>query len=223
MIGNTLLPRMMKAGYDKKISMGPIMAVGGIDMLIPPSALAVLLASLAEQISRRAADRRHRARSCDGGDVHRLCGDALPLQSRLWRRRAMPTQRERRSGCRCSSTWCRCSPSLSSSWRACSGASHRPQKQPRSAASRQRSSVRCYRALTLKNLITVGDRDGENLGDDPVHHRGIADVCAAAGDLRRHKRSSRAAQGASSCPISHWSWLWWGFCSRSAASWTRSA
>ncbi|MGQ0682420.1 TRAP transporter large permease [Bradyrhizobium sp.] len=49
MIGNTLLPRMMKAGYDKKISMGPIMAVGGIDMLIPPSALAVLLASLAER------------------------------------------------------------------------------------------------------------------------------------------------------------------------------
>ena len=49
MIGNTLLPRMMKSGYDKKISMGPIMAVGGIDMLIPPSALAVLLASLAEQ------------------------------------------------------------------------------------------------------------------------------------------------------------------------------
>ena len=40
---------MVKRGYQPSISMGPIMAVGGIAMLIPPSALAVLLASLAEQ------------------------------------------------------------------------------------------------------------------------------------------------------------------------------
>jgi len=40
---------MMKRGYQPAIAMGPIMAVGGIAMLIPPSALAVLLASLAEQ------------------------------------------------------------------------------------------------------------------------------------------------------------------------------
>lgn len=49
LIGNTLLPRMMKGGYDKNLAMGSIMSVGGIAMLIPPSALAVLLASLAEQ------------------------------------------------------------------------------------------------------------------------------------------------------------------------------
>lgn len=49
LIGNTLLPKMMKGGYDKKLAMGSIMSVGGIAMLIPPSALAVLLASLAEQ------------------------------------------------------------------------------------------------------------------------------------------------------------------------------
>jgi tripartite ATP-independent transporter DctM subunit len=48
-LGNLLLPDMMKRGYDAKLSMGPIMAVGGIAMLIPPSALAVLLASLAER------------------------------------------------------------------------------------------------------------------------------------------------------------------------------
>lgn len=48
-LGNLLLPDMLKRGYDAKLSMGPIMAVGGIAMLIPPSALAVLLASLAER------------------------------------------------------------------------------------------------------------------------------------------------------------------------------
>jgi TRAP-type C4-dicarboxylate transport system permease large subunit len=48
-LGSVLLPDMIKRGYHPSISMGPIMAVGGIAMLIPPSALAVLLASLAEQ------------------------------------------------------------------------------------------------------------------------------------------------------------------------------
>ncbi len=48
-LGSVLLPDMIKRGYHPKIAMGPIMAVGGIAMLIPPSALAVLLASLAEQ------------------------------------------------------------------------------------------------------------------------------------------------------------------------------
>ncbi|MGI9422368.1 MAG: TRAP transporter large permease [Hyphomicrobiaceae bacterium] len=48
-LGSVLLPDMIKRGYKPAIAMGPIMAVGGIAMLIPPSALAVLLASLAEQ------------------------------------------------------------------------------------------------------------------------------------------------------------------------------
>ncbi|NKC16063.1 MAG: TRAP transporter large permease subunit [Gammaproteobacteria bacterium] len=48
-LGSVLLPDMRARGYQPAISMGPIMAVGGIAMLIPPSALAVLLASLAEQ------------------------------------------------------------------------------------------------------------------------------------------------------------------------------
>jgi len=47
MLGSALLPDMLKRGYEPKISMGPIMATGGIAMLIPPSALAVLLGSLA--------------------------------------------------------------------------------------------------------------------------------------------------------------------------------
>ncbi|MFT6675162.1 MAG: tripartite ATP-independent transporter DctM subunit [Sulfitobacter sp.] len=48
-LGNLLLPDMLRRGYHPTIAIGPIMAVGGIAMLIPPSALAVLLASLAER------------------------------------------------------------------------------------------------------------------------------------------------------------------------------
>lgn len=46
-LGGMLLPDMLKRGYHPSIAMGPIMATGGIAMLIPPSALAVLLGSLA--------------------------------------------------------------------------------------------------------------------------------------------------------------------------------
>jgi tripartite ATP-independent transporter DctM subunit len=47
MMGSAMLPEMHRKGYHPSMSMGPIMAVGGIAMLIPPSALAVTLASLA--------------------------------------------------------------------------------------------------------------------------------------------------------------------------------
>jgi len=48
MLSSTLLPEMYKRGYKPVISIGPIVAVGGLAMLIPPSALAVLLGSLAQ-------------------------------------------------------------------------------------------------------------------------------------------------------------------------------
>jgi len=47
LLGSLLLPQMLKRGYHPNMAMGPIMAVGGVDMLIPPSALTVLLGSLA--------------------------------------------------------------------------------------------------------------------------------------------------------------------------------
>jgi len=47
-LGSTLLPEMYKRGYSPSISIGPIVATGGIAMLIPPSALAVLLGSIAQ-------------------------------------------------------------------------------------------------------------------------------------------------------------------------------
>lgn len=48
MLGSTLLPEMYRRGYRPAISIGPIVAVGGLAMLIPPSALAVLLGSIAQ-------------------------------------------------------------------------------------------------------------------------------------------------------------------------------
>ncbi len=48
MLGSTLLPEMYKRGYTPSISIGPIVATGGLAMLIPPSALAVLLGSIAQ-------------------------------------------------------------------------------------------------------------------------------------------------------------------------------
>ncbi len=47
MLSSTLLPDMYRRGYQPSIAIGPIVAVGGIAMLIPPSALAILLGSLA--------------------------------------------------------------------------------------------------------------------------------------------------------------------------------
>jgi len=41
------VPEMQKRGYKKKMAIGPILGTGGLAMLIPPSALAVLLATLA--------------------------------------------------------------------------------------------------------------------------------------------------------------------------------
>jgi len=46
MLGSLMLPVMLKRGYHPKLATGPIMAIGAVDMLIPPSALTVLLGSL---------------------------------------------------------------------------------------------------------------------------------------------------------------------------------
>jgi tripartite ATP-independent transporter DctM subunit len=47
MLGSLLLPQMLERKYEPKTAMGPILAIGGVDILIPPSGLAVLLGSLA--------------------------------------------------------------------------------------------------------------------------------------------------------------------------------
>jgi tripartite ATP-independent transporter DctM subunit len=46
MLGSVLVPEMEKRGYKKEMSLGPIIGSGGLAIMIPPSALGVLLASL---------------------------------------------------------------------------------------------------------------------------------------------------------------------------------
>jgi tripartite ATP-independent transporter DctM subunit len=47
MLGSTLVPEMIRRGYKKHMAMGPVLGAGGLDILIPPSAIAVLLGSIA--------------------------------------------------------------------------------------------------------------------------------------------------------------------------------
>ncbi|NML16742.1 TRAP transporter large permease [Azohydromonas caseinilytica] len=46
MLGRSMSPVMLEKKYHPSLAMGPIIAIGGVDMLIPPSALIVLLGSL---------------------------------------------------------------------------------------------------------------------------------------------------------------------------------
>ena len=48
LLGTLMVPEMQKRGYKKHMAIGPILGTGGLAMLIPPSALAVLLGTLAE-------------------------------------------------------------------------------------------------------------------------------------------------------------------------------
>src|SRR6266516_3308953 len=48
LLGSLMVPEMTKRGYSKYLSLGPIMGVGGLAVIIPPSALTVLLATLGQ-------------------------------------------------------------------------------------------------------------------------------------------------------------------------------
>src|ERR1051326_517872 len=48
LLGRLMAPEMIRRGYSKYLSLGPIMGVGGLAVIIPPSALKVLLATLGQ-------------------------------------------------------------------------------------------------------------------------------------------------------------------------------
>ena len=91
MLGSLMLPVMLARGYHPTLATGPIMAIGAVDMLIPPSALTVLLGSLSGiSISklliggvRAGRDPVDRLRAVD-----RACASA---SAPAWRRRTRPT------------------------------------------------------------------------------------------------------------------------------------
>src|SRR2546427_471091 len=43
LLGSLMVPEMMRRGYSKYLSIGPIMGVGGLAVIIPPSALSVIV------------------------------------------------------------------------------------------------------------------------------------------------------------------------------------
>jgi len=47
-LGSVMTPEMEKRGYQKPMSLGPILGSGGLSIMIPPSALGVLLAAFAK-------------------------------------------------------------------------------------------------------------------------------------------------------------------------------
>lgn len=47
MLGSLMMPEMKRRGYSPRMAMGPILGTGGLAMIIPPSNLGVLLASIA--------------------------------------------------------------------------------------------------------------------------------------------------------------------------------
>ena len=48
LLGSLMVPEMTQRGYKKHMAIGPILGTGGLAIIIPPSALAVLLATLAQ-------------------------------------------------------------------------------------------------------------------------------------------------------------------------------
>ncbi|WP_424971379.1 TRAP transporter large permease [Dinoroseobacter sp. S76] len=48
LLGSLMVPEMQARGYKSHMSIGPILGTGGLAIIIPPSALAVLLATLAQ-------------------------------------------------------------------------------------------------------------------------------------------------------------------------------
>jgi len=47
-LGDVLVPEMEKRGYKKEMSLGPILGSGGLAVMIPPSALAILLGAIGQ-------------------------------------------------------------------------------------------------------------------------------------------------------------------------------
>ena len=46
LLGTMLLPEMERRGYKRPMSIGPIVASGGLAMMVPPSSLAVILGAI---------------------------------------------------------------------------------------------------------------------------------------------------------------------------------
>ncbi len=190
LLGSLMLPTMLARGYEPRMAMGPIMGIGGVDMLIPPSALTVLLGSLAG-ISI--------AGLLIGGIVPGLILSAMYVAYIITRASMRPElapdaagarrgRRDWRAGCRSSPT---CVP-LVLIFGLVIGAMTGGWATPTEAAAhRRRRHHRGRRALPQPHLRQPDEgahRHGRGLRHHPVHHRRRHHVLAGAELLRRRQR-----------------------------------
>ena len=63
LLGRILVPDMVKRGYKQPMTLGPIMGSGGLAVMIPPSALGVILAATADISVGAVPAVHHRARA----------------------------------------------------------------------------------------------------------------------------------------------------------------
>ena len=73
LLGRSLFPEMRRRGYNTRLSAGTILAGACLDPIIPPSVLAILIATLAEISTASPADRRHHSRPAADVPVSHLC------------------------------------------------------------------------------------------------------------------------------------------------------
>ena len=204
MLGSLMLPVMLARGYHPTMATGPIMAIGAVDMLIPPSALTVLLGSLSGiSISKLLI----------GGVVPGLIlSVAFVAYIVAARRRLNPAlapigadRAARRLGAlpaRSCSTCCRwCRSSASSSAR-CRPAWATPTESAALGAIATMVLALAYRALTLASAAAGAARHGGDLGHDPVHHPRRHDLLADPELLRRLRTASCRRSSARACPPS---------------------
>ena len=72
MLGSVLVPEMEERGYKSPMTLGPILGSGGLAIMIPPSALGVLMAALGRFSVGQVPDRHYYSRPSHGFSLCRL-------------------------------------------------------------------------------------------------------------------------------------------------------
>ena len=200
LLGSLMLPTMLARGYEPRMAMGPIMGIGGVDMLIPPSALTVLLGSLAGiSISGLLI----------GGIVPGLILSAMfvgyiilratlnpalapdePLEAAAARRRALAAVLRPRAAARAH---------LRARGRRHDGRLGDADRSRRARRGRHHRRRRALSQPDLRQSDEGADRHRRGLRHHPVHHRRRHHLLAGAELLRRRQRHHRAGRRASAC------------------------
>ena len=185
--------------------MGPIMAIGGVDMLIPPSALAVLLGSLAGISISHSSSRASCRASLLAGHVRRV-HRARALRARTWRRHT--SRRSARLG-PLAALAVYVTPLLGifvvvivamvAGWAT-------PTESAAIGAVATVAVAAMYRSLTVRSLMQALLGTAGDFRNDPVHHRRRDHLFADPHILGGHARhggsgAKRRGQPARGCSI----------------------